>query len=557
MALCTAGVCFIALDPNAPKFFGFSEFLAALALMVLAWTIADVRYRFRLQTSPIPLEGVTFLVISMIGVLSLLTDLWRAEGWLVPSGSLITPSQWQALLGGGFLCTFLGWVWLAFVRPARFGVLNSRRYCKQLYRAILKGSPSELPEIADELSRSAKALVAHSWQEHEREQQKISSESRESNVRHFAYEALLLIADRKFCRYVVQDSPITAIALFEECKLQGRYGIPLHSFARNLTAEAVANRDSFAYREVHGYDTGFLGYYKPLTRALYGNYELVKAVDRAFDIDYKETRDWDAQQWEVFCRLLLTTFEAFLNSREKYQHSFVLFRAFHMVKDAAHGLYRVNGKDAAFDSSEEIARLSVFVRFIEDVVEKLDKDKTPIRGKLRRAEDDWQRDIYDLVADVMFGLAFEAAQVRAPQDLCWVVQYNTVWSSFFHRLREEGPGSKIVKFKLRRLIYDEIKELSEFPNFKGAKYLGLVLNMTGIKDKNFAGEKSDSPLHSAVIRWTKRNYAKLVAENPVIAADCLVAGFTYDKTTNRITRTGMPILGRAPTETTLELDAED
>jgi hypothetical protein len=34
---CYGFVCFIPLDTSGPKFFGFSEFLAGLALMVLAW----------------------------------------------------------------------------------------------------------------------------------------------------------------------------------------------------------------------------------------------------------------------------------------------------------------------------------------------------------------------------------------------------------------------------------------------------------------------------------------------------------------------------------------
>jgi len=68
------GVCFIPLDGSGQKFFGFSEFLAGLALMVLAWTIADVRYRFRVRTAPIPLLGITFSVVATVGVLTLLTS---------------------------------------------------------------------------------------------------------------------------------------------------------------------------------------------------------------------------------------------------------------------------------------------------------------------------------------------------------------------------------------------------------------------------------------------------------------------------------------------------
>lgn len=63
---CIWGVCFVPLNGSGQKFFGFSEFLAGLALMVLAWTIADVRYRFRVRTAPIPLMAITFSVVAVV-----------------------------------------------------------------------------------------------------------------------------------------------------------------------------------------------------------------------------------------------------------------------------------------------------------------------------------------------------------------------------------------------------------------------------------------------------------------------------------------------------------
>ena len=89
---CLSGICFVAVDTTVPKFFGFSEFLAALALMVVVWTTTDIRYRFRIATAPLPLHRLTFVSIGSVGVLTLLTDLWRAEGWLVPEGELLTPA---------------------------------------------------------------------------------------------------------------------------------------------------------------------------------------------------------------------------------------------------------------------------------------------------------------------------------------------------------------------------------------------------------------------------------------------------------------------------------
>ena len=59
------------IDASAPKFFGFSEFLTSLALMVLAWTTSDARYRFRIDCAPIPLKGITFGVVVIVGMLTL------------------------------------------------------------------------------------------------------------------------------------------------------------------------------------------------------------------------------------------------------------------------------------------------------------------------------------------------------------------------------------------------------------------------------------------------------------------------------------------------------
>src|SRR5690349_19670006 len=104
---CYWTICFVPLAVSDPKFFGFAEYLAAVALMALAWTLADVRYKFRVATAPIPLQNTTYTVVGAVGLLTLLTDWWRAEQWLVPRGHLMTPASWQALLGFAFLANFM------------------------------------------------------------------------------------------------------------------------------------------------------------------------------------------------------------------------------------------------------------------------------------------------------------------------------------------------------------------------------------------------------------------------------------------------------------------
>jgi hypothetical protein len=194
---CFAGVCLIPLAPNGPKFFGFSEFLAGLALMILAWTIADARYRFRVSAAPIPLRDLTFSIVTAIGVLTLLTDLWRAQGWLAPQGGLLTSASWQALLASFFFLTFLSWTWFAFISPPKFGRLNAKRYARTAYRFILKGAPAELAVIADELAHSARALVRHATDRDELENHRLAQskgrrQPNQPKVEAYANDLLLL-----------------------------------------------------------------------------------------------------------------------------------------------------------------------------------------------------------------------------------------------------------------------------------------------------------------------------------------------------------------------------
>lgn len=264
---------FIPLDANAPKFFGFSEFLASLALMVLAWTIADIRYRFRVMTAPLPLQRVTFSVIAAVGLLTLLTDLWRAEQWFVPAGNLLTPASWQAILGGAFLLTFLSWSWFAFIRPPAYSKRNAMRYAQTLYRFILKGDPTELSIIADELTYSIKSLVQYATDRGELKNYRLPQEEGKKpkeppKVTAIANDIMLLIADKRFCRAIVKSSSGTALAVFREVADTKKYGIQIETFSKNIVNEALANKNSFLYHEAEGYESGLIGYHKPLSQAM-------------------------------------------------------------------------------------------------------------------------------------------------------------------------------------------------------------------------------------------------------------------------------------------------
>lgn len=214
-------------------FFGFAEFIGAFALLAIVFTIADVQYRFRISVSPLPLPRITFWTIGVIGFGTLATDLWVAQGWLVVYVPYMTYGVIQGLFAAGFLTTAMAWLYFAFLKPPVFSKWNAERYGQVLFNYLLRGSDSELPVIAIEVSRSADKLIEifanHRAEFQEQRQKQERGEKTHSNPGNYASDIMWMIGNRKFCRHVVAASPGTAIRLFQAAANKKIYNAPMGS----------------------------------------------------------------------------------------------------------------------------------------------------------------------------------------------------------------------------------------------------------------------------------------------------------------------------------------
>lgn len=536
MKQCIAGVCFIPLDAAAPKFFGFGEFLSALALLVLVWTTTDTRYRFRIATAVVPLQIWTFAAVAVVGTLTLLTDLWRAQEWMVPYGNLITPAVWQAMMGALFLLTFLAWAWFAFLRPPTFGQHNAQRFGRWILQKITEGAASDMAILAQELNRSITALVqaAPAYPLHGRDE----GNSELTPLQGVAHEILLLITDPRFCRAMVVSAPGTIYSLFQEVSHTKKYGLPIDLLARNLVAAAIDYKDSFLYHEAEGYHSGLLGYWKPISQAMFSDPNLVQSVDSLFDCDFRTREKWAAEEWIAYNRAVLIAIRSSVNEGV-WNSSPAINRALHAIEHAASDLYKIDGMESGGWEEGSVQRLRASVDFCLGVMKILDENGTPnhLRRRIRKGDPYYSRSIYDQIVDVMFELIIQAASIKKPGDLCWSIQYSMVWSSFFSDLALSGEGSKIVRYKLRRKLYDEIVSAEKWPNFKNTKYLGFCINVMGLKVHQGEYHRDERALQKAVLAWTKRNYASLVAKAPNVFEVCLPSGIAYDKDACRLVKT--------------------
>lgn len=527
---CAIGICFVKLSASEQRFFGFAEFLASLALMVLVWTIAEPRYRFRVRTAPLPLYGIAYFVVGSVGFLTLLTDIWRAQEWYVPQGPFLTPATWQGLLGASVLLTFLSWCWYAFIRPPVFGRFNAQRFERAVLDSVLRGVSTELAVVADELADSMEPLLQWAANENELENQQ---KARTQSV--CAYRIFLALGDPRFIRPLVASAPQTALALFRAMSTSRQYPTSLRTFARNFVQESIRNKESYLFHEDHGYETGFMGYAKPLTTTMFGRYELVEALEQMLDPHYEAVSKWDADQWGAYCRLTLLVVKAYAAQSQMGHHSYVLHRAFHMIGQSQASLYKLDGIDSLSDDNENAYdKLRIRVQLLTDSIDALNGVPIPKGTRRRLTQEAHRSSPYSLLADTAFEIIFGASYVRKPWWPCWQVQHNAVWSQLFHFDRLDHPVGKLVKQMIRRRIYDEISRMDQMPNYKGAALVAFTLNVLGHHPLARSHDRDSRPLKRVVVQWVKQHFHELHTTRPEIAAHCLVEGMTYDARLRRV-----------------------
>jgi hypothetical protein len=562
------GICFVIPAIGSEQtIFKFADFIAALALLVIVYIVSDVRYRFRLAIAPtlFHLYVETYFLIGVIGFGTLLTDVWVAERWLVPE-SLITASIWRGMFAAMFLSLAMTWMWYAFIRPPIFGKKNYNRYANSLYFAVIKGSSDELPIIANELGRSANSLIKYARQDKpvwdaalpQRETKK-PPKKRKPDVADIAHDVLLLIGNRKLCRHIVESSSVTAIEFFNAVASQKKAGLPLGQFAKNISAEAIKNKDSILYHEDEGFSAGLTGYLKTFSQAIYGNYMLVEDLGSRFgsplDVDFDLRRIWDAGQLEAYCGAILLTLKDYLKVGAWGQHSYALYRAFSDIESATNDLYLLDKSEANFYSSDVAKRLAAVVEFLRKVVDLFDKT-TPLPSTHLKTEKNLPAtNLYDKIADMMFEIIFDASAVNSPFHTSWQIQYGSVWSDFF-RMREPSRAWTIVQFKLRRLLYDEVLQMDKYVNFKSARILGYCLNVMGVtlQGKGAFGREYRA-LHRVILAWTQRSYLRIYHTNPKVARACLIGSISYDAERKRLVKTYAEGLETEPDRQYLTLSA--
>jgi hypothetical protein len=333
--------------------------------------------------------------------------------------------------------------------------------------------------------------------------------------------------------------------------------VPLGTFGSNVVTEALLNKDSILYHEDAGYFSGLIGYVQPFSKALFGNFDLVEALARddhsPLDVSLDLEFAWDSEQLKAYCRCALVMLDGYFEARRWYEHSTALYRALDIIRSSCRGVHKLNNQTEFYNDA--FKRLGVVVHFARDAVERAGEYPN-LRSVLRTRADPkpWRNDFFDHIAEFMFEVIFTASAVRTPVDTNWEVQHNAVWSDF-EMMGAETRAREIVRFKLHRLLFDEIRRLERLPNYKSARILGFCLNVMGLNVGDKKGYASEQfPLRKAILSWTKKNYLKLVEAQPDVAAAVPTGRITFDAENNRLVATYSKGLGLEEPKEYLDLE---
>jgi hypothetical protein len=535
--------------------FGFAEYLAALALMFVVLAVSDFRYRLRLIIAPINIMAISFAVSFSIGFLLLIIDMWIINKWLVPS-ILKDLSNLKLLLALIFLITTCYASCIAFIIPPRFSKWNAKKAFEILKFYVARGNAEQLTVVADWMALSAGRIVNFAAS---RTHENISlGGSTKTTHKDYAAYTLSLLGDRKLCRQMVETSTWTIAEFFQVASKHIDARLPLIQFASNIGTELVINPRSALYFEDDGYASGFLGFTKPITRSVYGNFELVEALGSSgrspLDIDLDVKFSLTPPQLSAYARGLLI-FSSSYFSQSYHHHSYVFTRALDVFQQS--NLTALATLEGRYWQADEYRKLKISIDLIKNLITLLSEHSTPTKQRIRHHQTlDGLRHAHHQISLLVFHIIKDASRLRGPQDICWAVQYQSIWSQLFRY--DDSPSRRLIAFYLRRLMYDEINDMNKGVNFVGAGIIGFCLNVLGISSREDVRSDRDdfTPLRNAAIAWTEKNYLKLSNDYPAVADAILVGGITFDQQGKRLVRSYASFLGKPPLQKYLQLTSD-
>lgn len=555
----TLGICWQAADAKQlGTVFGFAEFLTILAIFAVAYNVVDERYKFRIAVSPIPLLNLLFCVSISSALTLVIVRVWFSNNLPIPR-LLNNPQIYETVVASILVAVLLYWLRYAYLKPPLFSRQNAQRFLNKSFQSISGGNPQELAAAAYEIGRSARQLVKEARKvERVRDFKNGGFKSENTHLSELANQVLALTGDKRFCRHVAKNVPWVAEEIFREAGNNSLGTLQIVQFSRNVSSELLADPETAIHHEDEWYNSGLIGHIKPISVTVFGNSRLVEQLaayaGSPLNPLWKHRQSWSVTSWETYNRLVLLYFDDKLKSNMSDTVTSSDYQIFHIYEHACNDLFRINDMVEGYYNSIEFQKLNSVVKFINGTLSLLEEhiisSNTNIRSIDRHIK---SRDIYDSLAKVAYNAIIASSSVDTAEFRSWEVQHNTVWSPLMQDFGN-SETRRIFRARLQRLIWEQIRDMERFANYRGAKIIMVCLHVMGLDLSHAVNKPAETrALKRALITWVRKNYLQLVEENPKVAEACIGGSLSFDPHKKQIIKTYNSMLGKEPNRDILDL----
>ena len=535
-----------------------SGFLGILAFSVAVFTLTSPKFQIRQATAIISFRPLFFTTLLVSAIVTFTIEACILYGVRIPN--FLSPNTINYVMTATIALLILYWMKICFIAPPRLSRLTAKHFFQQTYAHVTNGSKEEMRALAREIMREAPRLIRHTPRlkrhhfEHE-EPLKLSA------MQTHAHLINSLLSDTRFCDMVASEIPSFPAHMVQVAVKLERFDAPIHLMVRRVVIAMLNKPGSALFVENEWVGQGFIGDAKPITRSIFGNWHLLEGyelgLESPLDLDYPHARSWDTDTWRVYfgmareyIRGLTSNGRVNWNTRGIHYILETTAKAYDQIDDLKKYEDTYSPYNPRWHAGEANS-------FLKDLSKAFDEANGWVTFN-RRDEFRYGQDLSSDIANLFIETIFKAAQVNTKEFRMWDVQRNTVWAATeIHEVRDTKI-MKMVRRKLRRMIWDEIVRMDDLPNYKGAAYIRFCLNVLGFYDESVHRrdtlEKDSWTLAKVVTRWVKENYQTIAISHPPVAEAMLPANIEYHRDAQTLVRTRDDTLTGVPCLKTFELD---
>lgn len=417
-------------------FYNFTTFVTALAVLILAWTNTDYKYRFRFNTA---FFGPTslFVAVVVIGIVTVLND----GLILLPKYSSIVK---QMILAFSLLFVISYWVVSCFRFSSKFNRFNHERYRKSFQKMIVLGRNKEIASIVEDFALAVPGIVEMAENRYEGDVKSMPEKTKN------ALRVIELMGNEKFAKIVVSDCVDVAKNFFDKVIKTGKYKIGMDAFAENFITQALLNEESFLFNESK-LSNGVLANVKPVVSSIYSDYALIDHVPWMIEPHYTLTREWNASQVKAYSVVLLEAVKAYFRTFGSVR---AFDRALENLVSSARKLDKVEDVEKIDDKKEYLVYKQVlwFFRDLNEILAKIDVPKgTPKESSCGFGYANG--DFFDVFAKAIAEIIEWSFMTRGRN--AFYLKYSCCWDAFFHA-GSVAKCSEILRYRVICVLKNDI-----------------------------------------------------------------------------------------------------